>query len=95
MECVVPSRIPEPRVVTLSPNSVRLLTSLGVMDIAEKRCITPFHDMIVYEEVGKSYMRFNNSHHRDKSTLVKLEEDAIKKYAFNDESSRSAFEECQ
>mmetsp|Transcript_18066 Transcript_18066/g.30822 ORF Transcript_18066/g.30822 Transcript_18066/m.30822 type:complete len:94 (-) Transcript_18066:1236-1517(-) len=34
-EEVVPQRVPEPRVVTLSPNSVKLFESLGVMDHAE------------------------------------------------------------
>lgn len=42
-------RIPEPRVVTLSPQSLRLLESIGIMEIAEKKYITNFFDMIVYE----------------------------------------------
>jgi 2-polyprenyl-6-methoxyphenol hydroxylase-like FAD-dependent oxidoreductase len=59
-EVQVPSRVPEPRVVTLSPNSLRLLDSMNILDTIEKKCMTPFYDMLVYEQVGQSYMRFNN-----------------------------------
>lgn len=45
----IPSRVPEPRVVTLSPNSLKLLKSLGIMDTVETKCLTPFYDMLVYE----------------------------------------------
>lgn len=69
-EDMIPQRIPEPRVVTLSPNSLRLLKSLGIMDILEDKCVTPFKDMLVYESIGKSYMRFNNNVHREKSVFV-------------------------
>ena len=48
----IPSRIPEPRVVTLSPNSLKLLKSLGIMDTVEHKCVTPFYDMLVYEQIG-------------------------------------------
>jgi len=65
-------RVPEPRVVTLSPSSLRLLRSLGVMNIAEGRCVTPFHDMIVYEQSGNSSMRFNHKSHLDSCRLVQL-----------------------
>jgi len=65
-------RIPEPRVVTLSPQSLRLISSLGIMEIAEKSFITNFYDMIVYEQVGRSFMRFNNILHKKNSQLVNI-----------------------
>jgi len=55
-----PNRSPEPRVVTLSPNSLRMLASLGVMDIANAKYVTPFFDMVVTEEVGSSRLHFNS-----------------------------------
>ena len=54
------SREPEPRVVTLSPASLRLLKSINVLQTCDNRFITPFYDMLVYEAAGNSYMRFNN-----------------------------------
>ena len=54
------SRQPEPRVVTLSPASLRLLKSINVLQTCDNRFITPFYDMLVYEAAGSSYMRFNN-----------------------------------
>lgn len=71
-EEVVCRRVPEPRVVTLSPSSVRLLRSLGIMSIAEGKCMTPFYSMIVYEQSGSSSMRFNNDVHRESSGIVKV-----------------------
>ena len=88
---VIPARVPEPRVVTLSPNSLRLLKSFGVMDIVEDKCVTPFHDMLVYEQVGQSYMRFNNKKHQKSSPLVQLQERFMKDYLFD----KKAFEETQ
>ena len=58
------TRAPEPRVVTLSPASIRLLKSINVLQTCDNRFITPFYDMLVYEAAGDSYMRFNNKKHR-------------------------------
>lgn len=55
-------RIPEPRVVTLSPVSLRLLRSIGALECCNHAYVTPFTDMLVYEQAGSAYMRFNNSH---------------------------------
>jgi 2-polyprenyl-6-methoxyphenol hydroxylase-like FAD-dependent oxidoreductase len=56
-------RVPEPRVVTLSPASLRLLKSVGALQKCNHRYITPFTDMLVYEQAGSAYMRFNNKMH--------------------------------
>jgi hypothetical protein len=42
------------------------------MEIAEKSFITNFYDMIVYEQVGRSFMRFNNILHKKNSQLVNI-----------------------
>ena len=70
-------RQPEPRVVTLSPSSLRMLRSLDVLQRCNHECITPFQDMIVYEEAGSSYMRFNNQKHSERSILVQMEKQLI------------------
>ena len=64
------SRVPEPRVVTLSPASIRLLKSINALQTCDNRFITPFYDMLVYESAGDSYMRFNNKKHRQNSPFV-------------------------
>ena len=69
---VVCSRVPEPRVVTLSPSSLRLLRSLGILGIAEGKCITPFQSMVIYEQSGSSSLRFNNTMHRESSGIVQV-----------------------
>ena len=43
------TRTPEPRVVTLSPASLRLLKSIDALQACDHRFITPFFDMLVYE----------------------------------------------
>ena len=55
-----PDRKPEPRVVTLTPSSINMLNSMGVLQRCDHSFITPFSDMIVYEEAGSAYMHFNN-----------------------------------
>lgn len=52
-------RVPEPRVITLTPNSMRFLGSIGALDLCNKKCITAFQEMLVYEEVGRGYMKFD------------------------------------
>ena len=43
------NRVPEPRVVTLSPASIRLLKSIQGLQECDHRYITSFTDMLVYE----------------------------------------------
>ena len=81
------SRAPEPRVVTLSPASLRLLKSIDVLQTCDNRFITPFYDMLVYEAAGSSYMRFNNQKHRQNSPLVMFQEALLKTFAFDDHRS--------
>lgn len=88
------SRVPEPRVVTLSPSSLRLLKSIGVLQTCDNRFITPFYDMLVYEGAGNSYMRFNNQKHRQSSPLVMLQEALMKTFVFDDHR-RDVHEEYQ
>ena len=57
----VPDRIPEPRVVTLNPSSLRLLRALGIEDHLESRCMTPFENMVIYEQVGRAALNFKDS----------------------------------
>ena len=78
------SRVPEPRVVTLSPASLRLLKSINALQTCDNRYITPFYDMLVYEAAGSSYMRFNNNKHRQNSPLVQLQETLLKTFAFDE-----------
>jgi ubiquinone biosynthesis monooxygenase Coq6 len=66
-------RVPEPRVVTLSPSSLRLLKSMGALQACNHNYITPFEDMLVYEQAGSAYMRFNNRMHSS-SMLVQLQQ---------------------
>jgi len=54
------NRVPEPRVVTLSPATLRLLKSVGALEQCNHEYITSFTDMLVYEQAGSAYMRFNN-----------------------------------
>ena len=76
---IICQRVPEPRVVTLSPSSMRLLRSMGIINIAEGKCITPFHSMIVYEQSGSSSLKFNNTANKN-SGMVKIQEQLIKQY---------------
>jgi ubiquinone biosynthesis monooxygenase Coq6 len=64
------NRVPEPRVVTLSPATLKLLKSVGALQKCDHRYVTPFTDMLVYEQAGRAYMRFNHNLH-NKSILVK------------------------
>lgn len=80
--------------VTLSPNSLRLLRSMNIMETIEQKCMTPFYDMLVYEQVGQSYMRFNNAKHKQSSKLVQLQEQAMSTFLF-DTQSQTAFNETQ
>lgn len=52
-------RVPEPRVVTLSPASLNLLKSMNALQLCNHAYITPFTDMLVYEQAGSAYMRFS------------------------------------
>lgn len=58
-------RVPEPRVITLSPNSLRFLRSINAMELCNHRWITPFDEMLVYEEKGKGYMKFDLKYQRE------------------------------
>ena len=40
--------------------------------------------MLVYEEAGGSYMRFNNKQHRQDSPLVKLQEMFLNTFVFDE-----------
>ena len=42
-------RIPDPRVITLSPNSLRFLRSINVLQLCNHKFVTPFSEMLVYE----------------------------------------------
>ena len=52
-------RVPNPRVITLSPSSLRLLGSVGALEIMNRQCITPFERMYVNEKYGSSYLAFS------------------------------------
>ena len=71
-------RIPEPRVVTLSPSSTKFFESLKITDHMEMACVTPFDDMVVYEQVGQSYIHFNSKTHRNQSRAVRAQEKFMK-----------------
>ncbi|CDW77713.1 ubiquinone biosynthesis monooxygenase coq6-like [Stylonychia lemnae] len=86
-------RIPEPRVITLSPNSLRFLRSIGVLQKCNQKFITEFHDMLVYEEMGNAYMRFG-SQNRQQSSMIQFQEYLMKNLLFNEEQ-RQVFEESQ
>lgn len=88
------NRAPEPRVVTLSPASIRMLKSINVLQTCDNRYITPFYDMLVYEAAGSSYMRFNNKKHRQNSPLVQLQETLLKTFFF-DEHRKDVHDEYQ
>ena len=72
-------RVPEPRVVTLSPSSLRLLRSIGAFgDMScDQRFVTPFQEMLVYEQAGSSYMRFNCKEPSELSMLVKIQDSVL------------------
>ena len=53
------ARIPEPRVITLTPNSLRFLNSIGALQLCNHKNVTPFNEMLVYEELGRSFMKFD------------------------------------
>ena len=59
-------RIPEPRVITLSPNSLRFLNSIGALQICNENYLTPFYHMLVYEEAGRGYMKFDLKAQKEK-----------------------------
>eukprot|EP00347_Sterkiella_histriomuscorum_P011785 403371105 len=87
-------RIPEPRVITLSPNSLRFLKSIGVVQKCNQRFITEFMNMLVYEEMGNSYMKFGVKN-RQQSALIQLQESLMKSLLFKSEHSQQVFEESQ
>jgi 2-polyprenyl-6-methoxyphenol hydroxylase-like FAD-dependent oxidoreductase len=72
-------RVPEPRVVTLSPSSLRLLRSIGAFDEigCDQRFVTPFKEMLVYEQAGSGYMRFNCKEPTESSMLVKIQDSVL------------------
>ena len=78
-------RTPEPRVVTLTPSSLRLLKSVGALNRCDHRFITPFYDMLVYEQAGNSYFKINNRQNRAGSPLVKLQEMIMNNFILNDD----------
>ena len=42
-------RLPDGEIVTLNPSSLRLLESIGVLDMIESKYLNSFDDMIVNE----------------------------------------------
>lgn len=85
-------RVPEPRVITLTPNSLRFLNSIGALNLCNQGCVTPFHEMLVYEEVGRGFMKFDHRAQKEKCQFVKAQEYIMKNFIFN-EHQRQAFEE--
>lgn len=69
-------RVPEPRVVTLSPASLRLLKSFGALQLCNHEYITPFRSMLVYEQAGNSYMHFDPT--KEQSLSVKAQDTILK-----------------
>lgn len=63
--------------VTLSPSSLRLLRSLKAFDHLDQRFVTTFHDMLVYEQAGSAYMRFNSKKPSEQSMLVRLQDSLL------------------
>ena len=86
------TRTPEPRVVTLTPASLRLLKSIGALNRCDHRFVTPFYDMLVYEQAGSSYFRINNRKNRSASQLVQLQEQFLNKFLYSDEQ-KDVYEE--
>lgn len=82
------NRVPEPRVITLSPNSLRFLRSIGVLQLCNHRCVTPFNEMLVYEEVGKSYMKFDLNYQKN-CTFVKTQEYILNNFIFNEKQKKA------
>lgn len=87
-------RTPEPRVITLTPNSHRFLSSIGGMQLCNAQCVTPFKEMLVYEEIGHGFMRFDIEKQRNESKLIKTQEELLKRFVFNEEHKK-AFEATQ
>jgi 2-polyprenyl-6-methoxyphenol hydroxylase-like FAD-dependent oxidoreductase len=50
--------------------------------------------MLVYEEIGHGFMRFDIDKQRSESNLIKTQEEFLKKFVFNEEQKR-AFEATQ
>lgn len=78
-------RVPEPRVITLTPNSIRFLNSIGALQLCNQQAVTPFKEMLVYEEVGHGFMRFDLEKQKQESQLVKAQEYLMKQFIFNEE----------
>ncbi|TNV79571.1 hypothetical protein FGO68_gene8160 [Halteria grandinella] len=87
-------RTPEPRVITLTPNSLRFLSSIGGLQLCNATCVTPFKEMLVYEEIGHGFMRFDIDRQRSESRLIKAQEELLKRFVFDEEHKR-AFEATQ
>jgi hypothetical protein len=56
--------------------------------------VTPFYDMLVYEQAGSSYFRINNRKNRSASQLVQLQEQFLNKFLYSDEQ-KDVYEEYQ
>jgi ubiquinone biosynthesis UbiH/UbiF/VisC/COQ6 family hydroxylase len=54
-------RIPDLRVVTLTPSSVRFLKSINHWNMLDKKLIKDIKHMQIYESIGSSYMHIDNS----------------------------------
>lgn len=78
------NRIPEPRVITLSPNSLRFLNSIGALQLCNTHYVTPFHHMLVYEEAGHAYMKFDLKAQKEKCQFVKSQEYLMNQFVFNE-----------
>ena len=83
-------RVPEPRVVTLSPASLRLLRSCGALDICNQEYVQPFKSMLVYEQAGNAYMHFDPTA-KSRSKLVQLQDELVNRFA--DENTKDKIEE--
>jgi hypothetical protein len=88
------NRIPEPRVITLSPNSLRFLNSIGALQLCNQHYLTPFNHMLVYEEAGRGYMKFDLKAQKEKCQFVKSQEYLMNQFVFN-EAQKRAFKETQ
>jgi len=84
-------RTPDAKVITLSPNSLRFLRSVGALQASNHQFLTPFTDMIVYEQSGSSYLRFS-SDARQRSHIVQMQEQFLNGYVF-DQKQKEKFDE--
>jgi hypothetical protein len=73
----------------LTPNSLRFLKSIGALDLCSQKCVTPFNEMLVYEELGHGYMRFDLQAQKEKCQFVKTQEYLMNQFVFNEDQKRA------